>query len=73
MQELWIIVISRMAHLICYEIIMGPIRFFLPGAHGMLKPSLDILYLGYTVFTSYRFRITTIYSPYNIYYISCYL
>ena len=27
MQELWILVISRMAHLICYEILMGPIRF----------------------------------------------
>ena len=31
-----------MAHLICYSIIMGPIRFFLPGAHIMLKPALDI-------------------------------
>ena len=29
-----------MAHLICYSIIMGPIRFFLPGAHSMLKPAL---------------------------------
>ena len=31
MQELWILVISRMAYLICYEILMGPIRFFCPG------------------------------------------
>ena len=39
MQELWILVISRMAHLIFYEIIMGPAHvFFLPGAHGIIKP-----------------------------------
>ena len=31
-----------MTHLICYEIRMGPIRFFLPGAHSMLKPALSI-------------------------------
>ena len=42
MQELWILVISRMAHLIYYEIIMGPIRFLFARAHGMIKPALPI-------------------------------
>ena len=34
------LVIDRMSILICYNIIMGPVRFFLPGAHSMLKPAL---------------------------------
>ena len=38
-----------MAHLICYEILMGPIRFFLPGAHSLLKPALSIIYYNYII------------------------
>ena len=30
-EELYILVISKIAHLICYAILMGPIRFFCPG------------------------------------------
>ena len=34
------LVIDRMNLLICYKIIMGPMRFFSPGAHSKLKPAL---------------------------------
>ena len=32
------LVIDRMSILICYKIIMGPMRFFVARAHSMLKP-----------------------------------
>ena len=36
------LVIDRMSILICYKIIIGPMRFFLPGAHNMLKQALGM-------------------------------
>ena len=41
------LVINRMSLLICYKIIMGPMLFFLPGAHSMLKPALYVLHSMY--------------------------
>ena len=51
---IYILVISRMAHLICYEI-LGAHTFFLPGTHSMLKPALyiiydQVIYLGYLLY-----------------------
>ena len=36
------LVIGRMNLLIYYKSIMGPMRFFVPGAHIMLKPALKV-------------------------------